>query len=505
MKIVKWLAPLALALGISSANAQTWTKLNSGIARNVTPNKIGVDIGTSSPSFVAIGTIVSGAFSLNGPTATIRGGVYQSSAPATKFATGIDTSGSIVYTQPQFNDLSNVSTQLFGTANAWTAKQTYGAGTYVGTANYTGSIATSSIVGVVGSSGSPNLSQDAVAVWQKTTGVTATSGVNATTYSSIFKTTTGANTHATSGFDEAQDNVGGANSFIEGRRSHAVLTGGSNGSAYGAVLVAGTAGGIGYQYLIGAEAEAANQSGSDAPIWSSFNVNAFSAGFVATSKNGGTGNKTDIAFVTNPYSAAPFRTGYGCYGDDGGGRKGVDHTCYAVTGSVPYGLDLRLGTFSGAAIRLPNLGVVRSRNAANNADHNILYYDGSNQVVIGADATAIVNSQPVVNASYQRATSFIGNGSSPTITGSGSCTLSTQVGGSTVGKFTATAACAAGQTYTISGLPGSINGYACDATDHTTAGVVFQQTSDSTTSAVLTVRTTGVANGDVIQFKCMGY
>lgn len=101
--------------------------------------------------------------------------------------------------------------------------------------------------------------------------------------------------------------------------------------------------------------------------------------------------------------------------------------------------------------------------------------------------------------------SFISNGSAPTITGSGACTLGTQVGGSTSGKFTATAACATGQTYTISGMPAAINGYVCDAGDRTTSGVVFQQTSDSTTSAVLTVRTTGVSNADVIQFKCMGY
>lgn len=97
------------------------------------------------------------------------------------------------------------------------------------------------------------------------------------------------------------------------------------------------------------------------------------------------------------------------------------------------------------------------------------------------------------------------NGGTPTVTGSGACTIGSQVGGKTAGKFTATAACAAGQTYTISGMTSAQNGYVCDANDRTTSGVVFQQTGDSTTSAVMTVRSTGVANSDVIQFKCMGY
>lgn len=96
-------------------------------------------------------------------------------------------------------------------------------------------------------------------------------------------------------------------------------------------------------------------------------------------------------------------------------------------------------------------------------------------------------------------------GSTPTITGSGTCTLGTQVGGPTTGKFTATAACVAGQTYTISGLTASANGWVCHMGDRTTAGVVFQQTGDSTTTAVMTVRTTNVANADVIQFECVGY
>lgn len=64
MKHVKWLAPLALAFALSPAHAQTWKKLNTGIARDVSPNQIGVDIGTNASSYVSIGNIVAGAFYL---------------------------------------------------------------------------------------------------------------------------------------------------------------------------------------------------------------------------------------------------------------------------------------------------------------------------------------------------------------------------------------------------------------------------------------------------------
>lgn len=214
--------------------------------------------------------------------------------------------------------------------------------------------------------------------------------------------------------------------------------------------------------------------------------------------------RVGINFVAKTYGAgATGHVSRGLMFSSAGGA--IWDNLISGPGIIGDGIDFTGFTVNGSPIILPNNKPVRARNAANNANHNVFYYDGSNQVVVGTDAVAIINTPPVVNTSYQRATSFISNGSAPTITGSGSCTLGTQVGGATAGKFTATAACAAGQTYTISGMPGSVNGYACDATDRTTSGVVFQQTSDSTTTAVLTVRSVGVANGDVIQFKCTGY
>ena len=330
------------------------------------------------------------------PGASTLGGVKSSSAGTNQFATGIDTSGAVTYAQPTFNNLANVSTQLFGAANSWTAQQAFGSGTFAATPNFTGSIVTSPVLGLLGSVATPDTTQTPVAAWQKTSGSTATTGVQQTTYTSMVKRTTGANTRATAAFFETNDPVGGVNSFGEGVRSHSVVTGGTLGSAYGAVLMGGTGPNIGYLYLVGAELNTENHSGTDAPALVSFSKTSFSAAAVATNVVGATGtdNKSDAAFLTNPYSTKPYRTGFLAYGNDGT-QTGVDESAFAVKYAIPYGLNLVNGSYSSAAILLPNLGVVRARNAAGNADHNIMYYDGSNNLVFGTDATQINLPAPV--------------------------------------------------------------------------------------------------------------
>lgn len=81
-----------------------------------------------------------GVLTLLGPQASVRGGVFLSSPIANNFVTGISSNGDIQYAQPTFNNLASVSTQLFGTANTWSATQTF-------SASYFGSGATSSQVG----------------------------------------------------------------------------------------------------------------------------------------------------------------------------------------------------------------------------------------------------------------------------------------------------------------------------------------------------------------------
>lgn len=124
---------------------------------------------------------------------------------------------------------------------------------------------------------------------------------------------------------------------------------------------------------------------------------------------------------------------------------------------------------------------------------------------LGASGVAwrdITSSRTIYGAAIRATNGFIATGTAPTVTG---CTVGSQVGGSTAGKFSATAICAIGSTYTLTGLPTAPNGYSCDMNDRTTSGVVFQQTGDSTTTAVFTVRAVAVANADVINFKCMAY
>lgn len=286
--------------------------------------------------------------------------------------------------------LSNL-TQLFG-PSVWTTLQTFGTGTYAPTANYVTAAAThAQIIAARGSIAVPDTSPDAVVIFQKVTSPTATTGVNPTAYSSIVKTMSGANMRATAHFFECQDRAGGTNSWCEGIKSIASLTGGTFGSAYGAVLSAGTALGVSYQYLIGAEGTVENQSGVNALVWGSFNINGYASAFTATNgTNNPSANKSDVAYVTNPYSGAPFRTGFGCYGNDGGGRIGVDDTCFATKGAVAKGIDLSLGSYSVAAIILPNVGILAALNAAGNDYINLAYLDGSNNLNLGATATSVV-------------------------------------------------------------------------------------------------------------------
>lgn len=133
------------------------------------------------------------------------------------------------------------------------------------------------------------------------------------------------------------------------------------------------------------------------------------------------------------------------------------------------------------------------------------YPNSDNTYDLGAAGIAwrdVIATRTIQGATLKATGAFLASGTAPTITG---CTVGTQVGGATAGKFSATAICAIGSTYTLTGLPTATNGYSCDMNDRTTSGVVFQQTGDSTTTAVFTVRAVAVANADVINFKCTAY
>lgn len=93
-------------------------------------------------------------------------------------------------------------------------------------------------------------------------------------------------------------------------------------------------------------------------------------------------------------------------------------------------------------------------------------------------------------------------GTAPTLTGT--CTTGTKVGGAAAGSFALTAICAAGTV--ILSMPTlshpAPTGWACFASDRTTVGDTFVETSTSASSVTLTG--TG-ASADVIQFSCTAY
>jgi hypothetical protein len=102
-------------------------------------------------------------------------------------------------------------------------------------------------------------------------------------------------------------------------------------------------------------------------------------------------------------------------------------------------------------------------------------------------------------------TAFRATGTKPTSAfAGGTCAGGTLVGGGTAGTATLTGACAATNTWTLSGMRVQSTGYTCEANDRTTPAAILQETSTSTTSAVFTFSgTTGAS--DVIQYLCIGY
>lgn len=231
-----------------------------------------------------------------------------------------------------------------------------------------------------------NTDPSAVMFLKKVTAISVTSGRNSTGVFSIEKrgATTAANSRAEAVFGEALDYSGGAGSFVEGGRFHGiVMTGGTHGSGYGCIGFAGAEAAVTWDYLVAFEGDVSNQT-TDAPVSGSFSSANFCTAFLATSGLSGT-KHADAGFMTNPFAAAggKFRTGL-LIPDGSVTTDGV-----AIRASIINGLNLAAGIYSNAVLLLPNNSVVRAKNALNTLDHNILYYNTSNEVVIGTDAVSV--------------------------------------------------------------------------------------------------------------------
>jgi hypothetical protein len=182
----------------------------------------------------------------------------------------------------------------------------------------------------------------------------------------------------------------GAGSWVEAFRGYAGITAGALGSAFGGIFSGGVGAGVTYTYLFGVRAGVENFSGVDAPQWGGFDRSKYSAGFVASNNRTGVGNKSDVAFMTDPDSGAPFRTGFAVYGDDGAGRVGVDHTAFTTRGQLQIGFDFSRSTFVMTPLLLPNNNAIRIKNAALTANLSVIIVDTSNQLILGADAVQTI-------------------------------------------------------------------------------------------------------------------
>lgn len=389
------------------------------------------------------------AAQLIAPGASTFGAVKSSAAPSNQYATGINTSGVVTYAQPAFTNLSGslAGSQLPA---------------------FTGGDCTTSAGSVVISCATlkaANSTWSGANTWTNSNTWSFTDAQNigpGNFYTPWFFSHTlsaGATGYRNSVVAQIQTGVSVAGDFIVPLMGLAHLTAGS-GNAFGSNS---------YVWVDAAAASTARASGGEFNTDIRRNItDKTGVQIVDVSTSTGTASGRDAGvWVATQTGGAGYKNGLEFSFD--GGAAPVRSAGSLITGSgytVTNGIDFSGVGFTGALIKSSNASI-----------------DGQGNVI---------------------APTFISVGTAPTITGSGSCTLGTVTGGKTSGRFQASAICATGQTYTIT-LPSTFNGWNCRLNDRTTSGVVFQQTSDSATTAVLTVRSVAVANSDVIDFVCTGY
>jgi hypothetical protein len=192
------------------------------------------------------------------------------------------------------------------------------AGNYSPTAGYQngtpGGTATSAgIIEVLGSSGTPDSTQDAVSIFQKWSNSSTNYGApNPTLYASLHMVNGSAASRGAAAFFETRQEVNrvGDGNFIEGSRSHGIIAAGvAGGNVYGGLFVAGEEAGATHLHdMIGVESEVINQTG-DAP-YTPVNLDVLESAYLATSFFGT--KKPLAAFMVNPFTpgVASWQVGF---------------------------------------------------------------------------------------------------------------------------------------------------------------------------------------------------
>lgn len=156
-------------------------------------------------------------------------------------------------------------------------------------------------------------------------------------------------------------------------------------------------------------------------------------------------------------------------------------------------------TLNGAKYQASNAGVFCWNSAAGDST-------AACDTGLSRDAAGVVDAGTGAaqsSAGVVKAAAFRGGGAAATLTGTGACaTFSGQLGGSSTGQSTCTAATAA-STLTITPGTTAPNGWICHVQDETTRANLFQQTSHTTTACTLTI--TSVTQNDVFVFSAFQY
>lgn len=283
-------------------------------------------------------------------------------------------------------DVAAALSAVTSNANAAvTAATKIGVGNFSSTDNFGGTISSSHFTAVLGSSGTPDATQDPIVVFQRWSGYTS-QGINAPLYSSNFKSVSGSNVSATGAYFEAQDQVGwngvGNNDFIEGVRAQATLNAGTHlGSAYGAIAVAGESpGSTTHTYIVANESEV-DVNSSDAST--NFSSSSFVTSFLATSRGA---NKPDVAYCVNPFMAATSAYLVGFYVPAGTTNSPVVNSAFKSDAASVWGLDLTKAAVTFGAIGIANNTAIRALSTSSTA-LSLLQLDSSNHCLVAADSS----------------------------------------------------------------------------------------------------------------------
>lgn len=295
----------------------------------------------------------------------------------------------------------------------FTQQQTFGNGTFSATNSFTGGTTNAFILGLIGTTGSPNTNTGAGFIFENIQN-TNSSTVNAVTGAFLQKKLgSGTSSRGTALYSEIEDDGGGSAitnvNFSEGFRSTCTgVTSTTTVSCYGAVHTAQTNSGVQHVFLIGSESGVIDD-GTVAP-GSTFNKNFISAAYLADC---GTGTQNcDSGFITNPFNQKTFREGFLAT------ENSVSDAAFRSRAATNYGVDLCGGIVAStcqssqaiAAVLSPNMAAISAMNYEGTSPLREIYVNTYDQVIVGDQpGTLNINlgttNVPVYVAQYNTSTS----------------------------------------------------------------------------------------------------